>query len=69
MTTVILTDDGNLQIWRGEALVWEVPMETTALGYLAHRCGDAIHRRAVGLDVHKTAVRSRCNRTDDACNA
>ena len=56
MTTVILTNDGNLQIWRGEALVWEVPMETIALGYLAHRCGDAIHRRAVGLDVRKTGL-------------
>lgn len=47
MTIVILTDEGTLQIWRDKALVWEVPMETAALGYLAHRCGDVIHRRGL----------------------
>lgn len=48
---VILTDDGDLQIWRDGRVAWEVPMQTSALGYLSYRCADVIQRRALQVPV------------------
>lgn len=48
-TLVIMTKDGDLQIWRDGGLAWEVPMSTPALGRLVHDCEDVIHRRSVDV--------------------
>lgn len=50
MTDIVtLTDEGLLRIWRDGRVAWEVPMTPQMLGYLAHRCGDVIHRMATQM--------------------